>query len=135
MKILNGLAAIGTLLLITALPVAGQTISQRAPGAPTQLTAAGEFSAKKDEYVQRSRNEMREWQRKMQNFSRKADAKAHEAGAAGMSRLREAWAKTQAESRVLESTSADGWQSAKNSFEKASRNLKDAWHKIHPEDE
>jgi hypothetical protein len=34
----------------------------------------------------------------------------------------------------LQTVGAEGWESAKTSFEKASRELAEAWHKIHPED-
>jgi hypothetical protein len=135
MKILNALAAGGTLLLIAAVPAAGQPMSLHASGAPIRLVAEGDFGAKKDEYVQRSKSEMREWQRKMHDAGETAEAKGHEASAATKSALHDAWAKTETESRKLETASADGWDSAKRSFEKASQNLKDTWHKIHPDDE
>lgn len=134
MKILNALAGAGTLLLIAALPAAGQPMSLHASGAPIRLVADGDFGAKKDEYVQRSKAEMREWQRKMHDAGETAGAKGQEASAATKSALRDAWAKTEAESRKLEAASAEGWDSATSSFEKASQNLKDTWHKIHPQD-
>jgi hypothetical protein len=34
----------------------------------------------------------------------------------------------------LQTVGAEGWESAKTSFAKASRELAAAWHKIHPED-
>jgi len=42
--------------------------------------------------------------------------------------------KAEAASRQLQTVGAKGWESAKTSFEKASRELAEAWHKIHPEE-
>lgn len=135
MKIISALATSGTLLLLLAAsPAAGQAIPPHASGAPTRLTAEGDFGAKKDEYVRRSKAEMQEWQQKVHDFDGTAEAKGHEANAAAESDLRKAWANAEAESRKLETASADGWDGARASFEKASQNLKDAWHRSHPED-
>lgn len=134
MKTLNILAAAGTLLLIAAGPAAGQPISLHASGPPMRLVAEGDFGAKKDEYVQRSKTEMREWQRKMHDAGETVGAKGQDAGAATKSALHDAWAKTEAESRKLGAASADGWEGARSSFEKASQNFKDAWRKLHPDD-
>jgi hypothetical protein len=45
-----------------------------------------------------------------------------------------AWNKAEAASRKLETVGAEGWEHAKTSFEQASRELAETWHKIHPED-
>jgi hypothetical protein len=55
-------------------------------------------------------------------------------GNAADNQLKIAWAKTQVEAEKLQTASADGWESAKISFEKASRELSDAWDKIRPQD-
>jgi hypothetical protein len=117
------------------LPATAQTVSPQATGAPVQLTAHWAFAVKKDDYVQRSRDEMREWQTKLADAGETVSTRGGEAGAAGMNGLRKAWARAEAESRKLELASADGWDRAMSSFEKASRNLKDAWQRIHPENE
>lgn len=135
MKILNVVVAGGTLLLIAALPAIGQPISPRAGGAPVHLVAEQDFGAKKDEYVRRMKDEMRDWQKKIHDFGERAEDKGHEASDATKAGLRDAWAKTETESRRLESAGAEGWESAKSAFETASNNMKGAWRKIHPEDE
>jgi hypothetical protein len=135
MRTLSVLAAGGALLLITALPAAAQTDSPQATGAPIQLAAHWAFGVKKDEYVQRSRDEMREWQTKLADAGETVGTRGSEASAAGMSGLRKAWARAEGESRKLELAGADGWDRAMSSFEKASKNLKDAWQRIHPENE
>ena len=75
---------------------------------------------------------MQEWQRKLHDFSEKAAAKGKEAGNAAENDLNKAWTKADAASRKLQTVGAEGWESAKTSFEKASHELADAWHKIHP---
>jgi hypothetical protein len=56
--------------------------------------------------------------------NRKANAAENE--------LKAAWTKVEAEQHKLQSASAEGWESAKISFEKASHDLKEAWDKIRP---
>ena len=141
MKSLNALAAGAILLLsIAALPradqsPAGQATSPQASAPPAPLTAEGNFGAKKDTYVRKSKDEIREWQKKVHDFGETAGAKGHDADAAAKSDLQKAWANTEAQSHKLETAGADGWEGAKASFEKASRHLKDTWHKFHPDDE
>jgi hypothetical protein len=48
--------------------------------------------------------------------------------------LNAAWTKADAEQRKPQSASAEGWESAKTSFERASHDLKDVWDKIRPDD-
>jgi hypothetical protein len=48
--------------------------------------------------------------------------------------LNKAWTKAKAASSRLQTAGAEGWASAKTSFEEASRELADAWDKIRPED-
>ena len=96
---------------------------------------AQDFGAQRDEYLRQSKDEMRDWRQKIHDFDARAEDKGHEASETTKRGLRDAWAKTEAESRKLELASADGWENAKSSFETASRNMKDAWRKIHPDDE
>jgi hypothetical protein len=131
-KTLNVLAASTALILMTALPAVGQTFFPYASGVPLQLVAEGSFDAKKDEYVHKSKTEMQEWQEKMKDFGQKADGKGQQAAATSKTALQQAWAKTEVESRKLEAAGADGWENAKNAFEKASQNFKDSWRKAHP---
>jgi len=135
MRILTASIVIGPLMLIGALPAAaGQSTLALDPGAPVRLAAGADSTADRDTYTQKARDEMQEWQRKLQGISEKAEAKGKEAGNAAENDLNEAWTKAEAASRQLQTVGAEGWESAKTSFEKASCELADAWHKIHPED-
>jgi hypothetical protein len=133
MRILTAAIVIGPLVLIGAVP-ADQSTLALGSGTPVRLAAGGDSTADRDTYTQKARAEMNEWQRKLQGFSEKAEAKGKEAGNAAENDLNEAWTKAEATSRQLQTIGAEGWESAKTSFAKASRELAEAWHKIHPED-
>jgi hypothetical protein len=77
---------------------------------------------------------MQEWQRKLHDVSENAAAKGNAAGDAAENDLNEAWTRTEAASRQLQTASAEGWESAKTSYEQASHDLAEAWHKIHAAD-
>ena len=132
MRILFASIAIGPLMLFGALPAAaGQSISS---DTPIQLAAGGDSTADRDTYTQKAREAMHEWQQKLHDFSEKAKAKGQEEGNAAENELKAAWTKAEAEQHKLQSASAEGWESAKISFEKASHDLKEAWDKIRPDD-
>lgn len=86
--------------------------------------ADSDFARKKDEYVQSAKREMQEWGDKIEH-----------AGGHAERDVNRAWTKTKDASRRLQTASADRWDRAKAGFESAMQDLKDRWHKIHPEDE
>jgi hypothetical protein len=133
MRILNASIVIGSLVLIGALPAAaGQSTPALGSGAPVRVAAGGDTTADRDTYTQKAKAEMQEWQQKLHDFSEKAEAKGKEAGNAAEVDLNKAWTNAEAASRKLQTVGAEGWESAKASFEKASHELADAWHKIDP---
>ena len=132
MRIILVSIVIGPLMLFGALPaVAGQSISS---DTRIQLAAGGNSTADRDTYTQKARDAMHEWQQKLHDFSEKAKAKGQEEGNAAENELKAAWTKAEAEQHKLETASAEGWESAKISFEKASHDLKEVWDKIRPDD-
>jgi len=132
MKILNASLVFGPILLIGALPVsAGPAIHS---DTNIQLAAGSTSTDDRGSYVQRAQSEMQEWKKKVHDFSEKAEAKGKQAGNTAEEDLNKAWAKTEAASHRLQEAGADGWDSAKSAFEGASNELKQAWHKVHPED-
>lgn len=133
MKILIAAIVIGPLMLIGALPaVAGQSTHVLGSGAQIRLAANGGSTADRDTYIQKAQNEMQEWQRKLQDFSAKAAAKGQQAGDAAEHDLNRAWTKADAASRELQTVGAEGWKSAKTSFETASRELAETWDRLDP---
>jgi hypothetical protein len=135
MRILAAAIVFTPLMLIGALPaLAGQPVSLSPSNAPVRLAADTASTTDHDTYMQRAKDELQEWQRKLHDFSEQAKAKGQTASNSTGNELNEAWDKTEAASHRLQTASADGWESAKISFEKASHNLADAWHKVHPEE-
>jgi len=135
MRILTAAIVFAPLILIGALPaLAGQPVSLSPSNAPVRLAADTASTTDRDTYIQRAKDELQEWQRKMHDFGEQAKAKGQTASDSTGSELNEAWDKTEAASHRLQTASADGWESAKISFEKASHNLADTWHKVHPEE-
>lgn len=130
MRILTASIVIGPLMLIGALPAAGQSTLALGSSAPVLLAAGNDTPADRDTYTQQALEEMQEWQRKLHDFSEKAEAKGKEAANAAENDLNKAWTKADAASSKLQTVGAESWESAKTSFEEASRELADAWHKI-----
>jgi hypothetical protein len=135
MKILSTAIVFASLTLIGTLPaVPGQPVSLLPSNTAIRLAADSDSPSDRDSYVQRVKNEMQEWQRKLHDSGEQAEAKTQSAGNSARNELNEAWSKTEAASHRLQTASADGWASAKASFEEASNKLAAAWHKVHPED-
>jgi hypothetical protein len=132
MRILVTSIVIAPLMLFGALPAtAGQSISS---DTPIQLAAGGASRADRDTYTQKARDTMGEWQRKLYDFGAKTKGKGQEESNAAWDELNAAWIKADAEQHTLQNSSAEGWESAKTSFEKASHDLKVVWHKIRHDD-
>jgi hypothetical protein len=134
MRMLTVSIVIGPLVLIGALPAAGQSPLALGSGAPVPLAAGADSAADRDTYTQMARDKMQEWQRKLHDFSARAAAKGKQLDNAAENDLNTAWTKAKAASSRLQTVGAEGWESAKTSFEEASRELADAWDKIRPED-
>ena len=128
MRILTASIVIGLLVPIGAqFASAGQSIDSHTS---IQLAVGGDSTGDRDTYIQEARDEMQEWQRKLHDFSEKAKAKGQAAGNATEIDLNKAWTRAEAEARKLPTAGAEGWKSAKTSFEKASRELANAWDNI-----
>lgn len=125
---------IGPLMLTGALPAAGQSAVAPVSSAPLRLAAGSEPAAERDAYIQKARDQMQEWQRKLHDLGDTAAAKGKEAGTAAEDDLNKAWTKAEAEADRLQTASAEGWENARTSFEEASRKLSDAWDKARPQD-
>lgn len=133
MRILAAAIVIGPLVLVGAAPSAsaGQPIRSETP---IQLAAGTDAPADRDTYTHEAQTQMQEWQRKLHDFNASAETKGDEAGNAAGRDLNKAWIKAEAASRELQTASAEGWDSAKVSFDNASRDLAATWHKVNPED-
>jgi hypothetical protein len=130
MRIAFASIVIAPLMLIGGLPV-----PQSIPSDARIRLAAGGSTSDRDTYNQSARDAMHEWQKKLRDFSEKAKAKEQEEANAAENELKAAWTKAEAEQHKLQNASAEGWESARISFEKASHDLKEVWDKIRPNDQ
>jgi hypothetical protein len=134
MKILTASIVVGSLALGAMQAAAGPSTVALRSGAAAQLAVAGDPAGDRDSYTQKARDDMQEWQRKLHDFGDKTEAKGKEVGNAANDDLNRAWSKAKEASDKLQTMGADGWDSAKASFEHASHELADSWHKVHPDD-
>jgi hypothetical protein len=122
-------------VLIGALPVAaGPSSIEPGSGAAIRVADAADTTADRDTYTHQAQDQMREWQRKFHDFNATAGAKGKEAGAVAENDLNKAWTEVEAASHRLQTAGAEGWESAKASYEKASDELAGTWRKVHPGD-
>jgi hypothetical protein len=132
MRILTAAVVIGPLMLSGALPAAaGSSVFS---DTSIQLAAVSDAPSDRDTYTRKAQDEMQAWQKKLHDFSVNARAKGQEASNAAGQDLNEAWTKTEAASRDLQSAGDEGWARAKISYEHASHDLAEAWHKANPDD-
>jgi hypothetical protein len=133
MRILPASTVVGSFLLIGligTLPAAGQSIQPPQPAASSRMAAATDWKTERDTYVQKAREEVQEWQRKLHDFSEKTRTKTSEAGITAQSDFNTAWKETEDAFRKLETVRAEDWESAKMSYNKASLKLAAIWEKI-----
>ncbi len=135
MRIFTAAIVFAPLLLVGVLPaIAGQPAALSSPNTPAGAGAGTDSATDRGTYMERARDEVQEWQRKLHDFSLQSKDKGQSARDSSGNALNDAWNKTRAASHKLQTASAERWESAKISFEKASRRLGDAWHQIHPEE-
>lgn len=127
---------VGSLVLVgTLLAAADQSTSRPGSSVPVRLAVARDSAADREVYSQEAQNQLRQWQRKLRDFGDKAKGGGKAADAAARDELQRAWTNAEAASDRLQAMDAAGWDSAKSSFEKASHQLAESWHRIHPEDQ
>jgi hypothetical protein len=131
-RLFSASIVVGSLMLIGALPAGAD--QQGSSNAHTQWTAVGGSSADHDTYAQKVRGDMQDWQQRLQAFGEKAKSQGRQADNATANALNAAWSRTQEGAHKLQTATAEGWESAKASYEKASNDLAGAWARIRPED-
>jgi len=130
MRTLTALGLIAPLaLLAISQPVAAQT---RPSGPPAPLPASGGIAATADHesFTQQTQHEMQDWQHKLQELRESAKAKGQQVGSAAQHDLDKAWADTQVQAERVKAATIDNWENAKAGFQKASRDLADAWDRV-----
>ena len=135
MRIFTASMIIGSFMLIGALPAAAdQSAPARGSIAAVRLAATDASSSARETYIQKARGEMLEWQHKLVSFNEKIEAKGKEATTAAEKDVHRAWAKADTAAHELETVGAEGWKSAKTTFETASHKLASAWDRVRPQD-
>jgi len=135
MNVLPVLIVAGPLMAVAGPPaVADHPAPLLVNGSLLKLADDQDFAARKDAYLQRTRNEMAEWRKKMHAAGEKAEAEAHEASADTKAHLDRTWNATERSWRKLKAESAEGWDKTKHVYERSTAELRTQWHKLHPED-
>jgi hypothetical protein len=135
MSFLTASVIFGPLMLISTLPAtAAPSTLVHGSSEAFQLAAGGGWTAdvktERDTYTQKALGDIHEWKRKLNDFSKTADAKGKEAGNASENELKQAWTKADAASRKLQVAGDDDWETARASFEDASHELAGDWNKV-----
>lgn len=135
MSILPVLVVGSSLIAVSGLPIpAHHPAPPLATVAPLQLAASDDFAARKDAYIQKFGSEMDEWRDKVHGAGESAEAKGHEVSASAKAHFNRTWAATERNWQKLQTESAEGWNKTKRAFERSTADLREQWHKIHPED-
>ena len=82
MRILPTSTVVGYFLLIGligTLPAAGQSIQPPQSAASSRVAVVADWKAEREAYVQKARDDVQEWQRKLHEFSEKTRTKTSEA--------------------------------------------------------
>ncbi len=135
MRILATATIIGPLMLMGAVAAAGQSALAPGSDASVRSTASSNSTVDRDTYTRQARDDVQGWQNKLQQAGKKTETVAKDAGTATERDLKQAWIKAQVASSKLQTVGDEGWESAKRSYETASHELANTWHKIHPQDE
>jgi len=133
MRIFAAAIVFAPLLLGVFPAIAGEPVPLSPANAHARSGAATD-TTDRTTYTARARGEVREWQRKLQDLGGEAKVKGEAANDSARNELNQAWRKTEKASHGLRTASANGWESAKASFEKASHGLTETWDKVHPEE-
>jgi hypothetical protein len=133
MRMLPNAVILGVLLLIGVigtLPAAGQSIHPTQPTASFRVAAVADWKAERDTYIQKARDEVQEWQRKLHDLREKTKTRNSEASITARNDFNTAWIETEDAFHKLETVGAEDWESAKTSYNKASQKLATIWEKI-----
>jgi hypothetical protein len=125
---------IGPLLLVGAwTAAAGQPALALGWGAPIRSAAGAVSAADRDTYLGQARSDMQAWRQRLRDYSESANVEGQRDNSAAADVLQAAWTRADAASRKLQTVGAADWDSARSAYEKASRDLADAWDKLRSE--
>ncbi len=123
---------IGTLAFAGASPAAAQSNPAPSQGVSVGVAATHDSTDERSSYRQMAQEEIRVWQRKLDDFDAKMQAKTTEAQTNATKDLDDAWTQTKMASARLETAGEADWDSAKASYKTESDKLAMAWHNVDP---
>jgi small-conductance mechanosensitive channel len=123
---------VGSFLLIATLPYGRARAAP--PDAGKQTAVNADSPGRRDTYIQKSEEELDDWQAKLLRFDEEIKARAQKDGSATWSDLLAALDKAEAGAYRLQTVAADGLEDAKVSYEKSTSELADTWEKARSED-
>lgn len=109
----------GPILLVGALSAAADPL--------TQVAADSDSSADRGSFTQAAEDDLHRWRQRVHDFDVSAEATGKADTIATEHALDAAWDRVQIEAGKLQTASRDGWESAKLSYQNASRDLTDTW--------
>ena len=125
MRVLATSIVMGSLVLIGAMPeAAGQSISSNTT---IRLADGSRPPDERSAYIQKMETDMQAWQQKLHDFGDRVAVEEQKAGTAAETELNAAWTETEVDAHRLQTAGTAGWDSAKVSYENASRGLAAAW--------
>ena len=133
MRILSTSTVVGSVLLIGligTLPAASQSVQPTQPTVSQKVAAVADWKAERDAYVQKARDEVQAWQRKLHDLREKARTQNSEENITAQNNLNAAWTEADDAFHRLETVGTEDWESAKTSYNKASLKLAAIWEKI-----
>lgn len=133
---LLALVVTGFVLLHSALPAAaGQPISLLTADARSQMDKIGDFTQRRNDYLEKAAVEMHDWRQKMREYHERARAPGQEGDDPAQNELAKAWDTTKSAAGKLRSATIESWPTITSSYERASAALAIAWRDNRPESE
>jgi hypothetical protein len=121
---------IGILTLAGASLAAAQSKPASDQGTSVGMSTTRDAVTERSSYTQQAQDEVRVWERKLNDFDAKAQVKATEAETRASKDLDDAWAQTKTASARLETAGEAEWGGAKASFKTSTGKLAAAWRKV-----
>ena len=125
-----------SILFVLLLPIGVAPFASAQPAPPdggTQTAVRAAGHGPRDTYIQKSEEELDDWQARLLRFDQETKAAARKDGASSWADLMAALDGAEAGAYKLQTVAADGLDDAKASYEKAISALADTWDKARSE--
>jgi hypothetical protein len=116
----------GPLVLLYAVSALAQQAAPPDKPAVVQAVTVTPPATDHDSYLQKTHGELLMWRARIDEFGSNTKTTADRD-------FHSAWVHMQDTAATLQTVGAEGWASARASYEKASNDVADTWHRVHPE--